>query len=155
MTKVTETSKVQVNYTGSLPDSGLVFDTSVESVAKEHNIFNEQREYKPLDVTVGEHQVIPGFENALIGMEVGEKKTVVIPPEEAYGMPDPENVVQVEDAQFKESNIPIQEGVMIQTNAGIAIMTAYDEEKGLITLDFNHQLAGQTLKFELELIAIL
>jgi len=151
---VKETSKVQVHYTGKL-ESNEIFDTSVEATAKDNGIHNPEREYAPLDVQVGEHQVIPGFEKALVGMTVGESKTVTIPPAEAYGEVDPERVAQVPDAQFKESNIPLTAGTMLQTSAGFAHIVSHDEEAEMVNLDFNHPLAGKTLIFELELITIL
>ena len=154
MTKVIEKSNVKVHYTGSLPDTNEIFDTSNEAIAKENGIHNPEREYAPLDVQVGEHQVIPGFEQALIGMEVGDKKSITIPPEEAYGEIDPQKVVPVPDSQFEGSEIPLEPGTMIQTSAGIACITEYNESEKMVTLDFNAPLAGKTLKFELELVEI-
>ncbi len=77
-----------VDYTGSLVD-GKVFDTSIESVAKENNLFTSGREYKPLKLTVGKGVVIKGFDESVIGMKVGESKIVTIPQEKGYGSIDP------------------------------------------------------------------
>jgi FKBP-type peptidyl-prolyl cis-trans isomerase 2 len=75
---------VSVDYTGSL-ENGEVFDTSLESVAREHNLLSPSRKYEPLEFTVGTGSVIEGFEEAVLGMRVGESKTVKIPPEKGYG----------------------------------------------------------------------
>jgi FKBP-type peptidyl-prolyl cis-trans isomerase 2 len=74
---------VSVDYTGSLTN-GKVFDTSIEEIAKENNLSTPGREYKPLQLTVGKGQVIKGFDEGIIGMKVGESKTLTIPPEKGY-----------------------------------------------------------------------
>ncbi|MEA3254255.1 MAG: FKBP-type peptidyl-prolyl cis-trans isomerase [Candidatus Altiarchaeota archaeon] len=76
---------VKVDYVGSFLN-GTVFDTSLEDAAKDAEVYNELRPYEPLAFVVGSGQVIPGFENAVLGMKVGEEKTVTIPPEEAYSV---------------------------------------------------------------------
>jgi peptidylprolyl isomerase len=75
---------VNVHYVGKYP-GGKVFDTSIESEARKAGIFSPARDYKPLQVKLGAGQVIPGFEEALVGMSVNEDKEVSIPPEKAYG----------------------------------------------------------------------
>ncbi len=81
--------KISVDYVGSL-ENGKVFDTSIESVAKENNILITGREYKPLNFTVGKGGVIKGFDEDVVGMKVGETKTLTIPPEKGYGPINPE-----------------------------------------------------------------
>ena len=75
---------VFVHYVGKFP-GGKVFDTSVKAEAVKAGLFNPARDYKPLQVLVGAHQVISGFEEALLGMRVNESKEVTLPPEKAYG----------------------------------------------------------------------
>ena len=75
---------VSVHYLGKYP-GGQVFDTSMESEAKKAGLYSPARDYKPLQVKLGAGQVIPGFEEALIGMTINEEKEVTIPPEKAYG----------------------------------------------------------------------
>ncbi|HXW36492.1 MAG TPA: FKBP-type peptidyl-prolyl cis-trans isomerase [Nitrososphaerales archaeon] len=75
---------VSVHYVGKFP-GGKVFDTSMKSEAVSAGLFNPARDYKPLQVVLGAHQVIPGFEEALMGMKLNETKEVTIPPERAYG----------------------------------------------------------------------
>lgn len=82
---------VSVDYTGSL-ENGSVFDTSIESVARAHNLFTAEREYKPFRFTVGKKEAIPGFDEGVIGMKIGESKTLTIPPEKAYGPVNPERI---------------------------------------------------------------
>jgi len=75
---------VSVHYVGKFP-GGKVFDTSMKSEAVSSGLFNPARDYKPLQVVLGRHQVISGFEEALMGMKVNETKEVTLPPEKAYG----------------------------------------------------------------------
>jgi FKBP-type peptidyl-prolyl cis-trans isomerase 2 len=75
---------VSVHYLGKFP-GGKVFDTSMKAEAEKAGIFSPARDYKPLQVVLGAHQVIPGFEEALAGMKINETKEVTIPPEKAYG----------------------------------------------------------------------
>lgn len=81
---VKERDHVKVDYTGKLKD-GTIFDSSIEELAKKSEFYDEDREYEPLGFTIGKGQVIPGFEEGVKGMEVGEEKRIEIPPEEAYG----------------------------------------------------------------------
>ncbi len=89
---------VYVSYIGKLTN-GTVFDTSYEEIAKEAGIYTILRGYKPLEFTIGKEMIIPGFEEAVIGMHVGEEKTVRIPPKWAYGEWDPEKVIEVNRTQ--------------------------------------------------------
>jgi hypothetical protein len=82
---------ISVNYIGSFQD-GTVFDTSIEKVAKDYNIFTPGRAYKPLNFTVGKEEAIKGFDEGVIGMIVGESKNLTIPPEKGYGLINPEEI---------------------------------------------------------------
>jgi len=75
---------VSVHYVGKFP-GGKVFDTSMKAEAIKAGLFNLARDYKPLQVVLGRHQVIGGFEEALIGMKINETKEITLPPEKAYG----------------------------------------------------------------------
>ncbi len=79
---------ISVNYTGRLPD-GKVFDTNIETVAKENNLFDPERTYTPFQFIVGKKMVIQGFDEGVIGMKVGDSKTLTIPPEKGYGVINP------------------------------------------------------------------
>lgn len=133
---------VQVHYTGTLTD-GTVFDSSVDR--------------DPLEFKLGEGRVIPGFEMGVMGMEQGAKKTVEIPPENAYGSHQPELMLKVGRDQFPPDVTP-EVGMQLQIQHGngqmsnVTIAEVMDTE---VVLDANHPLAGETLIFELELMAIL
>ncbi len=132
---------VKVNYTGTL-DDGTVFDSS------EGN--------DPLDVKLGAGMVIPGFDEALTGMEVGEKKTVTIPYENAYGPHNAEMVMQVPITQVPEGlNPEIGQKMQVGGTGGEAMpVEVLDITDDFIILDANPPLAGKNLTFALELVAI-
>lgn len=97
---------ISVNYTGSL-QYGKVFDTNIESVAKQHNIIKP--EYVPLNFTVGEPGMIEGFDEGVVGMKVGETKTLTILPEKGYGLVDPELINTydlIENVSAKNTTLP-------------------------------------------------
>ena len=75
---------VSVHYVGKFP-GGKVFDTSMRAEAIKAGLFSLARDYKPLQVVLGKHQVINGFEDALVGMKINETKEITLPPEKAYG----------------------------------------------------------------------
>jgi peptidylprolyl isomerase len=92
---------VSVDYIGSL--NGTVFDTSIETVAKENNLYTPNRTYEPLLLTVGKEQTIKGFDEGIVGMKVGESKTLIIPPEKAYGPKNPQMIQTIPIVQ----NVPL------------------------------------------------
>ena len=84
---ITQGQIVKVNYVGKLLN-GKLFDTNIESIAKENNVYNPQRPYEPMEVPAGKGQLIPGFDEALLMMKKGGKATVIIPFAQAYGSRD-------------------------------------------------------------------
>jgi FKBP-type peptidyl-prolyl cis-trans isomerase 2 len=140
MKKVETTSKVKVHYTGRLED-GTIFDTSIA----------EGRE--PLEVELGLGQLIKGFENGLIDMMEGDKKTIELSIEDSYGEPKPEFISEV-----PKSNVPegIQVGESLQGMGpkGPVNVKVVSVNEETVTLDANHPLAGKNLIFDLEVVNI-
>ncbi len=139
---VAEKNNVSVHYTGTL-ESGEVFDSSLER--------NE-----PLSFTVGEGQMIPGFENAVKGMKLNEKKKITIAPEEAYGEMKPEMVQKITKDQIPpEIDVTVgQQLASEMPNGQQIIVTVANIEGNEVTIDANHPLAGKTLNFEIEVVGI-
>ena len=152
MILIKEKDMVKLDYIGTFPESGEVFDTSLENIAKEHGIHSPEREYAPLIVTVGEGQVIPGLEKALLQMKLDETKTIDISPIDAYGERDEQRVVLLPREPFGERDIDPAVGMVLQPEAGIATITKVVDET--VTLDFNHALAGKVLRFEVTITAV-
>ncbi len=131
---------VKVHYTGSLPD-GTVFDSS--------------REREPLEFVMGRKMLIPGFEAAVMGKDVGDTVTAHIPPDQGYGNADPELVFAVDRANVPAAITP-EVGMRLQLSAeeGVMEVTVTEVGEDTITLDANHPLAGKTLTFAIEVLSV-
>lgn len=131
-----------MHYTGKLED-GTVFDTSLGG--------------EPLEFTIGEGEIIPGFEEAVIGMQPGESKTVTVPSERAFGPHRDELVVEVGRDQFPPHLHPEvgQEYQMRQPDGHMIPVRVVEVSEEAITLDANHPLAGKDLTFEVQLLEVL
>lgn len=141
MTEVKTGDKVRIHYTGTLTD-GEVFDSS------------EGRD--PLEFTVGSGQIIPGLDSAIPGMTVGDKKTVDVPADQAYGPINPEARQAVPRADIP-ADIPLEPGtqLQVQTPQGqVMPVTVFEVSDEQVVLDANHPLAGRDLTFAIELVEI-
>ena len=141
MSLVKKGSRVKILYTGKLKD-GSVFETNVGEA--------------PLEFTVGKGKVIKGFENAVMGMNVGETKTVTVKPADAYGAKD-QALIWV----IPQPELPA--GTIIEVETEVALTCANGTEvdgritkieDGQVTIDGNHPLAGRNLTFEIKIIDI-
>jgi FKBP-type peptidyl-prolyl cis-trans isomerase 2 len=141
MSQVENGNRVKVHYKAKIED-GEIFETS------------ENR--PPLDFKVGDGEVMPGIEQGVIGMSVGETKTITMPPEEAFGKRHNELIVEVTKNEFPNHITPeIGQRLKVNRPDGQEILvtiTGLSEE--IITLDANHPLAGYTLIFDIELVEI-
>ena len=120
-------------------------------------ILDSSSGHEPLEFLQGAGNIIPGLEDELYGMAVGESKLVIVQPEDGYGVIDAEAFVEVPREQFP-SNIPMEEGIEIQvtdengTPMNARIDSVSDDS---VTLDFNHPLAGEAVTFEVQLLGVL
>lgn len=139
--KAKEGDVVRVHYTGRLKDN-RIFDTSLDG--------------EPLELTVGAGEVIPGFEQAVIGMEVGDKKTVTIAAEDAYGPYREELVVEIDRGRIpSDLHLEIGQPLVFRQSEGPPIrVLVTDISERSVTLDANHPLAGEDLTFEVQLVEI-
>jgi peptidylprolyl isomerase len=141
MIKAEQGSKVKVHYTGKL-EEGIIFDTS------------ENRE--PLEFEIGGGQVIPGFENGVVDMSVGDKKIIEIPSEMAYGPVMDELVFQVPLDKFTPDAKPEvgQKYNVTQKDGSVITVSVAAIDDVNVSLDANHPLAGKNLVFEVEIVEI-
>ncbi|MFO0754458.1 MAG: peptidylprolyl isomerase [Thermodesulfovibrionales bacterium] len=138
MEKAHDGDRVKVHYTGRLSD-GTVFDSSEGC--------------EPLAFTLGEGHLIQGFESAVAGMSVGEKKTVIIPAGEAYGPRRDDLVVRVERSQVpRDIDLEVGMGLQIKQNGGAIQVVVTEMDENGVTLDANHPLSGQDLTFDIQLV---
>ena len=147
---IKEGDYVKVDYI--LVVDGKVIDTSIEEVAKENGIYYPERDYEPLGFVVGAGELIEGFEEAVIGMEVGEEKTVTIPPEKGYGYRDERLIQEIQREMFNDADFEPQEGMSILAGGIPARIIKVTDE--IVTLDFNHELAGKELTFTIKVLEV-
>lgn len=159
MAQAKKGDKVLINYTGSLED-GTVFDTTLEDPECGPDGCDLDDcgcgESGPMELTIGAGEFFPQIEDALVGMNVGEKKTVVIPAEEAFGEYDIEKVFNVPRSDVPEDLKPEVGDELTLSNdedeeIEVTVVEVNDES---ITFDSNHPLAGEDLTFEIELLEI-
>src|SRR6056297_2211241 len=140
MTAVATGSKIKVHYTGTF-DDGEVFDSSRQAE-------------KPFEFEVGAGQVIPGFDNAVVGMKAGDTKQVRLTEEEAYGPYNQEMIFDADPNQFEDGLSP-EVGQQFQTqmqDGTPLLLTVKAVSNDKITLDANHPMAGKALNFDLEVV---
>lgn len=141
MTQAKQGDRVRVHYTGRL-DDGTEFDSS------------QGRD--PIEFTIGEGQVIPGFERAVEGMSAGESRTETLNAEEAYGARNEDMIQELDRGQLPDG-MEVQVGNQLQANRPgepPVILTVTEVNDETITVDANHPLAGQELTFDIELVEI-
>ena len=141
MSQAKDGDKVKVHYTGKL-ENGEVFDSS--------------KDRQPLEFEIGGGNVMPGVEKGIIGMEIGDTKSIQIPPEDAFGPWRRELLVDLRRNEFPE-NMKLTVGQTLQMrhmDGDPLSLIVTDVNEDTVTLDANHPLAGKTLVFDVELIAI-
>ena len=149
MKNVSNGSIVDVDYEGRTED-GKLFDTSKADVAKKEETFQEQRNYEPLHITVGQGMLIKA---ALIGMEEGQEKTVKIKSDDAYGERKQELIKTFPKDQERDAEL--KKGMVVLVNVeGRQIPALVTEVSDNISLDFNHPLAGKDLTFKIKVVKI-
>lgn len=134
--------RVKVHYTGRL-DDGTVFDSSIIT--------------DPLEFTIGEREVVPGFEEAVIGMSPGESKNVKIPVDKAYGPRREDMTIVVDRDKFPpdiEPEVGQQLEIRQREDGQTFPVTVADVSESSVTLDANHHLAGKDLTFDIQLLEI-
>jgi peptidylprolyl isomerase len=142
MTKAKIGDKVKVHFTGYLED-GTVFGSTMDE--------------EPFEFTIGEKNMLPHFENAVVGMQKGDIKTITLSPEDAYGPHKKELVSAMERSGFpQEISLEIGKRLRVRTQDGkYTMVTIKDFTEDSIVLDENDPLAGKTLIFKIELIDII
>ncbi|MBU4275411.1 MAG: peptidylprolyl isomerase [Proteobacteria bacterium] len=136
MAEISAGDKVRIHYTAKLED-GTVVDSSQGK--------------DPLEFEAGSDQLIPGVSKAVIGMSVGDKKTVAVPPDEGYGPHQPQAVQQVPKKHFPDE-ASVGDVFKAVSEQGEMMVRIVDIDDDNVTVDANHPLAGQTLVFDMEIV---
>ncbi|WP_321392502.1 peptidylprolyl isomerase [uncultured Desulfuromusa sp.] len=153
MIQAKEADKVSIHFIGKLAD-GTIIDTTHEDPCNDDECGHA---HGPMELVIGEGDFYLPIEEALVGMSVGEKKSIVISPDDAFGEYDPENVFSIPRSEFADDITP-EIGLELEVTGEddevymVTIVELSDEE---ISFDTNHPLAGEELNYEFELVEIL
>ena len=144
---------LRVNFTGKIKDTEDVFDTTYEEVAQEAGIFDENKIYKAIPIVVGGNHLLPAIEEAIIGLDEGETKHIEVDSDNAFGPRDPKMIQLVPMKEFKKQGMTPVQGMRIRSEGATGkILTV---NGGRVKVDFNHELAGKDLVYDVEVTEII
>lgn len=155
MTKVQRGDVIRLHYTGKVNETGEIFDTTYEEVAKEAGIYNEKGIYGPVPIAVGAGHVLKGLDEQLEGLEVGKKYEIIVPPEKGFGKRDPKLIKTFTLGQFRRRGMYPIPGMEIELEGsdGKKIRgRIISVSSGRVRVDFNHPYAGKHLVYEVEIL---
>ena len=139
---------VELDYTARLED-GTVFDTTVESVAKEHKLDDKNAKHKPVIICIGESQLVKGLDDALIDKEPEDKFSVKLNPEQAFGKKNVKLIELVPISTFHKQQVMPQPGLRVNIDGRVAIVLRVSG--GRVLVDYNHPLANKVITYDVTL----
>lgn len=152
-TAVQEGSLIYVDYIAKTRDDGMIFDLTLEEVAKNEGLYKENDRYEPILVSVGSNWLLEAIEEGLVGMKVGESKSITVPPERGAGKRDPSLVKKMAKMRLEKLGVRIQRGEKVTVGREQGTITQVLGRTAII--DFNPPLAGKTLVFEVTVKGII
>ncbi|ASJ02553.1 peptidylprolyl isomerase [Thermococcus profundus] len=155
MTKVQKGDVVRLHYTGKVKETGEIFDTTYEEVAKEAGIYSEKGIYGPVPIAVGAGHVLRGLDEQLEGLEVGKKYEIIVPPEKGFGKRDPKLIKTFTLGQFRRRGMYPIPGMEIEFEGSDGKKLrgrVLSVSSGRVRVDFNHPYAGKHLVYEVEVV---
>lgn len=144
---------VRLNFTGKVKETDDVFDTTIEDVAKDGDIYVEEKTYQPLPIVVGANHILPAIEEAIEGLEAGESKTIEVESKDAFGDRSSDLVQLIPMREFKKQGMTPVPGMPI--TAGDRSGKILTVNGGRVKVDFNHELAGKDLIYDIKVIDII
>ena len=148
---------VVVHYTARIvegSDGGEIVDTTDVDVALESGVYEGHRNYEPLSFEVGAGEVLSGLDAAVQKMDRGEERTVVLSPEDAFGEPSDDQIVSLPREEIEDrSGTEAEVGAIVTTDTDQSGWIT-DVSEDTVTVDFNHELAGEKLEFEIRVIDV-
>lgn len=144
---------ILTNLTCKVKESGDVVETTLEKIARESGLHKEGATYEPMFIVVGEASVPKGLDESFAGIEVGQAATFEVPPEKGYGPRDPSKMRLVPLRRFRAESITPLPGMTVHLDGKSAIIRAVGA--GRVQLDYNHQLSGKTLIYDVKVEKVL
>jgi len=136
-----------IDYVARVSETGEIFDTTLEEVAKEEGVYKEGALYEPMLVVVGEGWILKALDESLLNLELGKKEKIEIPPEKGFGERDPDKIRLYPLRKLRAQGITPQIGMQLQVDGRLATVRTIGS--GRVLLDFNPPLAGKTLIYEI------
>jgi FKBP-type peptidyl-prolyl cis-trans isomerase SlyD len=140
---------VYISYVGRIKESGEIFDVTSEEIARKEGVYNPEIKYGDVPIIIGAGFVIPGLDEELEKMNVGEKKIIEIEPKKAFGERREDFIKLIPEAEFKRQNINVKVGDFVNVNGITGRVLSINA--GRVRIDFNHPLAGKALVYEVEI----
>lgn len=144
---------VKLNFTGKIKENDEVFDTTYEDVAKEAEIYDEKRDYSPVEIVVGANHLLPAIEEEVEGLEVGDKKTIEVLSENAFGARNSDLVRLIPMKDFKKQGLKPFPGMPVNYEGMNGKVISVNS--GRVRVDFNHPFAGKDLVYDVEVLGII
>jgi len=141
---------VKIDFVGRIKDTGEIFDLTKEDVAKKENVHNPKNKYGPTLVIIGKEMVIPGVEEQLKEMKVGDEREFDVPKEKAFGNRDFTKIKIVSYSKFMKEKIEPVPGLFVDIDGKEAKIQTVNG--GRVRIDFNHPLAGKTLSYKVKVV---
>ncbi len=141
---------IKVEYTGRIKTSKKIFDLTDEALAKKENIHNPNLSYGPRLICIGEGHLLKGLDDKLEGKKIGKSYELELEPESAFGAKNPKLIKILSMKQFKKHNLNPAPGLRINVDNHIGVIRSVSA--GRVIVDFNHPLAGQSVKYDIKLI---
>ena len=144
---------IELEYTGSIKDSNIIFDTTYESIAKKNNLHRDNINYGPVTVCIGHKELVPGLDEFLVDKEPGKEYEVELKPKASFGEENPKLYRLVGSDKFLKQNIRLYPGLQLNLDSAFCMVKAVSG--GRVMLDFNHPLAGKAIVYKVKINRIL
>ncbi len=144
---------IEVEYTGTIKQDSIIFDTTDEKIAKENNIFDEKNQYKPIIVCIGQGQLLKGLDQQLVGKEIGKEYTIELSPEQAFGKKSAKLLKMVPANTFRKQKIQPVIGLQVNIDGLMGIIRTVTG--GRVIVDFNHPLSSKDLIYKVKINKII
>jgi len=141
---------VNINYTGRIKEDNKVFDTTFENVAKKEDIFDEKVIYRPFTLIIGKNWLPVGLEDELVGMKEGQKKTIEIEAKKGFGLRDRSQIRLIQRREFQRHQIKPKDDMKVEISGQTGRILKVSSSR--VKVDFNHDLAGMDLIYEVEIV---
>lgn len=141
---------ISIAFTGKDASTGKVFDTTDQDVAKKEGLETQGKNFGPVPIIVGQGEILPGLDESLLSMKVGDSKKITLEAPQAFGERNPQLVRVLPLSEFKKNNISPVPGTIV--NANDMLGKVQSVSGGRVRVDFNPELAGKTVEYELKVV---